>query len=121
MEFFIAFGITFFGLFVLVPMLFGIARLLGVYAIVEERTAHVYVLFGKVKAVLDEPGIYFLWTKLGLAGLVINTLGKQLNLNVLFDDAIKEEKMSRRRSLMRHIKDWLNWKKILRLPSSRKI
>ena len=87
MEFFIAFGITFFGLFVFVPMLFGIARLLGIYAIVEERTAHVYVLFGKVKAVLDEPGIYFLWAKLGLAGLVINTLGKRYVLNLRLDQA----------------------------------
>ena len=87
MEFFIAFGITFFGLFILIPMLFGLARLLGVYAIVEERTAHVYVLFGKVKAVLDEPGIYFLWAQLGLAGLVINTLGKRYVLNLRLDQA----------------------------------
>ena len=28
------------------PFVFGVARLLGVYAIVEERRCHVYVLFG---------------------------------------------------------------------------
>ena len=53
MDFLITFGSTFFGLFVLFPIIFGFARLFGVYAIVEEGTCHIYVLFGKVRAVLD--------------------------------------------------------------------
>ena len=85
MDFFIAFGSTFFGLFILFPILFGVARLLGVYAIVEEGTTHVYVLFGKVRAVLDSPGIYFLWLQLGLAGPVINILGKRYILDLRLD------------------------------------
>jgi regulator of protease activity HflC (stomatin/prohibitin superfamily) len=85
MNFFIAFGITFFGLFVLVPVLFAFARLFGVYAIVEEGTTHVYVLFGKVRTVLDSPGIYFLWTQLGLAGPIINLLGKRYVLDLRLD------------------------------------
>ncbi|MCL2539687.1 MAG: SPFH/Band 7/PHB domain protein, partial [Oscillospiraceae bacterium] len=36
-------------------------HLLGVYAVVQERTAVVYVLFGKVVGVLKEPGLHFLW------------------------------------------------------------
>ncbi len=87
MNFFIAFGITFFGLFVLVPILFAFARLFGVYAIVEEGTTHVYVLFGKVRAVLDSPGIYFLWTQLGIAGPIINILGKRYVLDLRLDQA----------------------------------
>ena len=87
MNFIIAFGITLFGMFIFVPILFGIARLLGLYAIVEEGTAHVYVLFGKVCAVIDEPGIYFLWFKLGLAGPIINTLGKRYILDLRLDQA----------------------------------
>lgn len=87
MDFVIAFGSTFFGLFILFPILFGVARLLGVYAIVEEGTAHVYVLFGKVRAVLDAPGIYFLWMQLGLAGPIINVLGKRYILDLRLDQA----------------------------------
>ena len=85
MDLLIAFGSTFFGLFVLFPILFGFARLLGVYAIVEEGTAHVYVLFGKVRAVLDSPGIYFLWLQLGLAGPIINLVGKRYILDLRLD------------------------------------
>ena len=85
MDFVIAFGSTFFGLFILFPILFGLARLLGVYAIVEEGTTHVYVLFGKVRVVLDSPGIYFLWLQLGLAGPVINILGKRYILDLRLD------------------------------------
>ena len=85
MNFFIAFGITFFGLFILVPILFAVARLFGAYAIVEEGTTHVYVLFGKVRAVLDSPGIYFLWLQLGVAGPIINILGKRYVLDLRLD------------------------------------
>ena len=87
MDFLIAFGSTFFGLFILFPILFGFARFFGVYAIVEEGTAHVYVLFGKVRAVLDAPGIYFLWFQLGLAGPIINILGKRYILDLRLDQA----------------------------------
>ena len=38
------------------PLLLGMARLLGVYAIVQERRCQVYVLFGKVIGILNEPG-----------------------------------------------------------------
>lgn len=68
---------TFFALLILFPILFGIARVFGLYAIVQEGTTHVYLLFGRVRAVLTEPGIYFLWLKLGLAGPVINLLGQR--------------------------------------------
>ena len=85
MDFLIAFGSTFFGLFIIVPILFGFARFFGLYAIVEEGTAHVYVLFGKVRAVLDAPGIYFLWFQLGLAGPIINILGKRYILDLRLD------------------------------------
>ena len=47
--------VTFILAFILVPIFLGIIRLFGVYAIVNEGTCHVYVLFGKVVAVLTEP------------------------------------------------------------------
>ena len=84
-EFFTyAFG-TFFGLFILVPIFFGLLRAFGVYAIVEEGRCHVYVLFGKVLAVLDEPGIYFLWARLGLVAPIVNWLGQCHVLDLRLD------------------------------------
>jgi regulator of protease activity HflC (stomatin/prohibitin superfamily) len=77
MNFLIAAGITFMGLFVIVPIIFGLLRAFGFYAVVEEGTTHVYVLFGKVAAVLDEPGFYILWFQLGPAALIVNWLGKR--------------------------------------------
>ena len=52
MNTFIAALVTFFGCFIVVPMLFGLARAFGFYAIVNERRCLVYVLFGKVVGVL---------------------------------------------------------------------
>jgi regulator of protease activity HflC (stomatin/prohibitin superfamily) len=42
-------------------MFLGLAKALGVFAIVEEKQARVFVLFGEILGVLDKPGIYFLW------------------------------------------------------------
>ncbi|HEY3378774.1 MAG TPA: SPFH domain-containing protein [Armatimonadota bacterium] len=77
--------IAFIAAFMVMPILGGIARLLGVYAIVEERTARVYVLFGKVVAILDEPGLYSLWTKMGPYALIINWIGRCYVIDLRLD------------------------------------
>jgi regulator of protease activity HflC (stomatin/prohibitin superfamily) len=76
---------TFLGCTVLVPAGFALARLFGVYTIVEERRCKVYVLFGKVLATLDRPGLHFLWLKLGPAALIVNWLGTQYVLDMRLD------------------------------------
>jgi len=53
-----------------------VLRFLGFYAIVQERQARVYVLFGKVLGVLDEPGIHFLWPRFGLKAPLVSWLGQ---------------------------------------------
>ena len=69
-------------LFIFVLMLFGIpiflmfARLFGLYATVEERRCRVYVLFGKVLGVLEEPGLHILPLEIGPAAFIVNLLGK---------------------------------------------
>src|SRR4029079_12312248 len=78
-------AITFVGLLILVPILLGLMRLLGVYAIVRERQCRVYVLFGKVLGILDEPGLHLLWRKLGPASLIVNGLGKCHVLDMRLD------------------------------------
>ncbi len=77
MSFLIAAAATFVGLFIIVPIFFGLMRAFGFYAVVDEGTTHVYVLFGKVRAVLEQPGFYLLWLHLGPAALVANWLGKR--------------------------------------------
>jgi len=62
-----------------------VLRLFGVYAIVRERQAVVYVLFGSVVGVLDDPGIHFLWKKLGFKALFVNWLGKRYKVDMRLD------------------------------------
>ena len=66
-------------------VLLALARIFGLYAVVEERTARVYVLFGKVVGILNEPGIYFLPARLGASAFVINLLGNCYVLDLRLD------------------------------------
>ena len=68
-----------------VPIAFGILRLLGVYVIVKERQALVYVLFGNVVGILSEPGLHFLWKDLGIRALFINWLGRKYVVDMRLD------------------------------------
>lgn len=74
-EFAIAFGVTFIGGFIAIPILLAFARMFGLYAIVNERQCKVYVLFGSVLATLNEPGLYILPFKIGPAAFIVNWLG----------------------------------------------
>lgn len=76
---------AFLGSFVMVPLAFAVIRFLGFYAIVPERRCFVYVLFGKVLAVLDEPGLHFLPAKLGWRAGVVNWLGQRYELDMRLD------------------------------------
>ena len=84
-HFFIAAIVTFFGMFILMPMFLGIVRLFGLYTIVEERQCKVYMLFGKVVTVIDEPGLHFLIFKLGIKAPLVNFLGKCHTLDLRLD------------------------------------
>jgi regulator of protease activity HflC (stomatin/prohibitin superfamily) len=77
--------IVFVAAFIAEPVLLGLSRIFGFYAVVQERTARVYMLFGKVVGILDEPGLYFLPGKLGPAAFVINFLGNCYVLDLRLD------------------------------------
>ena len=77
--------VTFFALFIVVPALFGLARVLGLYAVVHEKRCHVYVLFGKVVCTIDEPGLHILVAKMGWRAFVINWLGTCYVLDMRLD------------------------------------
>jgi regulator of protease activity HflC (stomatin/prohibitin superfamily) len=68
----VTFGLMFF----LFPLLLWGARLLCLYTTVRECQAKVYVLFGKVLAVIDQPGLHLLPLKLGPAVILVNFFGK---------------------------------------------
>jgi regulator of protease activity HflC (stomatin/prohibitin superfamily) len=83
MDFFAGMGMVlisslavFVGCFIVVPTLLGFLRFFGFYIVVEERQCLVYVLFGKVRLVLDEPGLHFpLATALSWRALFVNFFG----------------------------------------------
>jgi regulator of protease activity HflC (stomatin/prohibitin superfamily) len=72
-------------MFIAEPILLGVCRLFGLYAIVQERSCRVYVLFGKVVATIDEPGLHFLPAKLGVSAFFINLLGSCYVLDLRLD------------------------------------
>jgi regulator of protease activity HflC (stomatin/prohibitin superfamily) len=85
MSLLIAAMATFAACFILVPVIFAFLRFFGFYTIVEERTCNVFVLFGKVVAVIDEPGLHILIFKLGLKAPIVRWLGKLYVLDMRID------------------------------------
>ncbi|MBI4061051.1 MAG: SPFH/Band 7/PHB domain protein [Elusimicrobia bacterium] len=88
-PFFLAAGATFFGLLIAVPVVFGFLRLFGFYVIVHEGTSKVFVLFGNVLDTITEPGIHFLWFKLGPAALIVNWIGSCYTLDMRMDQVYR--------------------------------
>ena len=77
--------VTFFALWIIVPIFLALTRLFGWYAIVQERTCRVYVLFGKVIGTLTEPGLHFLPAEIGVSAFIINFFGKCYVLDLRLD------------------------------------
>lgn len=76
---------VFFGFFAAEFFLPLFARLFGLYAIVEERTCRVYVLFGKVIGVIHEPGLHILPLVLGPSAFIVHFLGSCHVLDMRLD------------------------------------
>jgi len=77
--------IVFIAAFLAEPVLLGLTRIFGIFAVVRERTCRVYVLFGRVVGVLDEPGLHFLPATLGASAFVVNFLGSCRVLDLRLD------------------------------------
>jgi regulator of protease activity HflC (stomatin/prohibitin superfamily) len=67
------------------PIVRGLLRFFGVYDIVQEGTSHVYVLFGRVAAVVDEPGLQWLWLKMGPRAAIVRWIGQRHVLDMRLD------------------------------------
>jgi regulator of protease activity HflC (stomatin/prohibitin superfamily) len=70
---------------VAIAVTLGLARLFGLYTIVQEGTCHVYVLFGNVLGVISEPGLHFLPERLGASAFVVRLLGERKVLDMRLD------------------------------------
>jgi len=84
-----SFIMTFIGSFIAfsvgIPFLLGIVRLFGVYVTVNECESRVYVLFGDVLGVIDQPGLHFLFPKLGWRALIVNLFGSSRLIDMRLD------------------------------------
>jgi regulator of protease activity HflC (stomatin/prohibitin superfamily) len=76
---------TFFALLIGIPIIGGLLKQFGIYTIVKERQCKVYVLFGKVIGILDEPGLHFLPVELGINAFLIHWFGKCHELDMRLD------------------------------------
>ena len=68
--------ITIFVCFIAEPVILFLLQLFGVFAVVGENEARVYVLFGNVIGIIRKPGLYFLWPQLGPSALIVNIFGQ---------------------------------------------
>ncbi len=85
MNFFVAAIIGFFMCLIGVPIAMAIARAFGLYVVIEERRARVFTLFGEVVGVISEPGLQFLWAKLGIKAALIPLFGKVHTVDLRVD------------------------------------
>ena len=83
--FFIGALVTFFAMWFVMPIVMFFLRLLGFYAIVEEGTCQVFILFGRVIGILREPGLHILPIKLGPQAFLVNWLGSRRVLDMRID------------------------------------
>jgi len=78
---------------IVLPALFGIAKALGLYAVVREREAQVFTLFGRVLGVLDEPGLRFPIQRFGLKAVLVPFFGKRQSVNQCLRQRYLREQM----------------------------
>ncbi|HEX4342264.1 MAG TPA: SPFH domain-containing protein [Verrucomicrobiae bacterium] len=77
--------ISFVGFLIFIPVMMGMAQLFGIYTIVMEGRCKVYMLFGKVITVINQPGIHFLVGQIGWRAFIVNWVGKCYQLDLRLD------------------------------------
>jgi regulator of protease activity HflC (stomatin/prohibitin superfamily) len=81
----IALIVSFIAWAIIVPVFLAVCQLCGLFTIVNEGCCKVYMLFGKVVATLNEPGLHFLPVKMGWRAFIVNFLGKCYDLDMRLD------------------------------------
>lgn len=85
MTFLLAFFITLIACVILVPLLTALGKFFCLFAIVQECEAHVFLLFGRVIGVIDEPGLHLLAIKIGPHALLIRFFGAVRRVDLRLD------------------------------------
>jgi regulator of protease activity HflC (stomatin/prohibitin superfamily) len=84
-QFFVGGAVSFIGMWFVMPIVLFFLRLIGLYTTVEEGTCQVFILFGRVVGILDEPGLVILPLKLGPSAFFVNWLGSRKVLDMRRD------------------------------------
>jgi regulator of protease activity HflC (stomatin/prohibitin superfamily) len=84
-QFFVGAAVSFIGMWFVMPIVLFVLRLIGLYTTVEEGTCQVFILFGRVVGILDEPGLVILPLKLGPSAFLVNWLGSRKVLDMRRD------------------------------------
>jgi len=85
MTFLVSTFLTFFACLIFVPILLGLTRFFCLFAIVQECEAQIFLLFGKVVSVIDQPGLHFLPLKIGPHALLIRFFGTVRKVDLRLD------------------------------------
>ncbi len=85
MDFLTGAAIAFFGSFIGVPIMLGLARAFCFYAVIRERQCVVFELFGKVRWVAHEPGLHFPWMHMGPFAAMVPFFGHRRFVDLRLD------------------------------------
>jgi regulator of protease activity HflC (stomatin/prohibitin superfamily) len=77
--------LSFIGMWFIMPIALLMLRIIGLYTIVDEGTCQVFMLFGKVAGIINEPGLHLLPVKLGPSAFLVNWLGSRRVLDMRLD------------------------------------
>jgi regulator of protease activity HflC (stomatin/prohibitin superfamily) len=84
-QFFAGAALSFFGLLIGLPIFLGILKYLCWFTTVNECRCKVFVLFGKVIGVIDEPGLHITPFSIGPGVLLVPFFGKVHTLDLRLD------------------------------------
>jgi len=84
-SFIISTIVGFFMCLIGVPIAMSLAKAFGLYDVIDERRARVYTLFGEVLGTISEPGLHFLWAKLGIKAALMPLFGKVHTVDLRLD------------------------------------
>src|SRR5258707_5867924 len=85
MIFIAAFIITFVLSIVALPFILGWLSFINFYTTVNEGQCKVYILFGKVLGVVDQPGLHLLWLSLGPQAAFVSFFGRVHPIDLRLD------------------------------------
>ncbi len=85
MTFLITTVLTFFACLIAVPILTALGKFFCLFAVVQECEAHVFLLFGRVVGIIDQPGLHFLGMEIGPHALLIRFFGSVRRVDLRLD------------------------------------